>query len=136
MNKPVIRSYEDLLQEQERLRKQLHVQKAALNERIRDVKEKLAPVGAVLSAVSSLAAVGARNPVLKTGIGLAVDMFLKKRLFKKSGLITGILGSFLVRNVATKVVAGTAGVFIGKLVKAMASRKKQPASRPAPPTPE
>lgn len=124
MNKPVIRSYEDLLQEQERLRNQLNAQKAELNERIRNVKEKLAPVGTILSAVGGIAAMGSNNPVLKTGIGLAVDMFLKKRLFKGSGFITGILGSFLVRNIATKVAAGTAGVLIGKLLKKLATRKK------------
>jgi len=125
MNKPVINSYEDLLQEQQRLRTQLNVQKAELNGRIRAVKEKLAPVGTILSAVGGIAALGAKNPMVTSGIGLAVDMFVKKRMFKNSGLITGILGSFLLRNVATKVVAGTAGVLIGKLIKKLATRKSQ-----------
>ncbi|AXY78366.1 hypothetical protein D3H65_32175 [Paraflavitalea soli] len=123
MNKPVIKSYEDLLQEQDRLRKQLNTQKAELNGRIREVKEKLAPVGTIISAIGGISAMGAKNPMIKSGIGLAVDMFLKGRLFRKSGLVTGILGSFLVRNVATKVAAGAAGALIGTLIKKFTHRK-------------
>lgn len=131
MNKPVIRSYEDLLQEQDRLRKQLNAQKTELNGRIRDVKEKLAPVGTIISAIGGISAFGAKNPMIKSGIGLAVDMLVKGRLFKKSGLVTGILGSFLVRNVATKVAAGAAGVLISTLIKKLASRKSQRPAKPA-----
>lgn len=130
MNKPVIKSYEDLLQEQQRLRNQLQAQKAELNDRINNLKEKLAPVGIILSAVSGIMAMGPKNPVLKTGVGLAVDMFLKNRLFKKSGLITGILGSFLLRNVATKVVAGTTGIVIAKFIKKLIRRNAQKAAMP------
>ncbi len=123
MNKPVIKSYDDLLQEQERLRKQLQVQKTELNGRIREVKEKLAPVGTIISAIGGISAFGAKHPVIKSGIGLAVDMLVKKRLFKKSGLVTGILGSFLLRNVATKVAAGAAGVLISTLIKKFTHKK-------------
>lgn len=124
----MISSYEDLLQEQQRLRMQLNVQKAELNGRIRAVKEKLAPVGTILAAVGGITALGAKNPIVTSGIGLAVDMFVKKRLFKNSGFITGILGSFLLRNVASKVVAGTAGVLIGNLIKNLAARKSRKAA--------
>jgi ribosomal protein L29 len=129
MNKPMINSYDDLLKEQERLRKQLNVQKAELNDRITIVKEKLAPVGTILSAVSGIAAMGAKNPLVTSGIGLAVDMFVKKRLFKNTGLITGILGSFLLRNVATKVVAGTAGVLVSKLIKSLGKKSPKAATQ-------
>ncbi|NII25866.1 hypothetical protein HB364_12275 [Pseudoflavitalea sp. X16] len=131
MNKPMIRTYDDLLQEKARLRIQLDAQKAELNGRIRDLKEKLAPVGSILSAIGGITAMGAANPVLKTGVGLAVDIFLKKKLFKNSGLITGLLGSFVVRNVATKVVGGAVGLLIGKLVKKLASRKSPKSPGPA-----
>ncbi len=123
MSKPVIKTYDDLLLEKERLRTQLSTQKNELNGRIRDVKEKLAPVGTILSALGGITALGAANPLLKTGVGFAVDMLLKKKLFKGSGLLTGLIGSFLVRNVATKVVAGTAGILLGKLVKKLVTRK-------------
>lgn len=125
MNKPVIKSYEDLLQEQDRLRKQLNVQKTELNGRIRDVKEKLAPIGTIIGAIGSISAFGAKHPMIKSGVGLAVDMFVKKRLFKKSGLVTGILGSFLLRNVATKVAAGAAGALITTLIKKFTHRKSE-----------
>lgn len=124
----MIRTYDDLLQEKARLRTQLDAQKAELNGRIRNLKEKLAPVGSILSAIGGITAMRAVNPVLKTGVGLAVDMLLKRKLFKNSGLITGLVGSFLVRNVATKVVGGAAGLFIGKLLKKLAKRKSSPKS--------
>lgn len=123
MNKPVIKNYEDLLQEQERLRMQLQAKKTELNGRIRDVKEKLAPVGTIISAIGGITALGRNNPALKTGIGLAVDMFLKKKVFKKTGLLGGLVGSFLLRNVATRVAAGAAGVVLGGMVKKFAGRK-------------
>lgn len=125
MNKPVIRSYEELLQEKERLRTQLQAKKTELNGRITTLKGKLAPVGTILSAIGGITALGASNPMVKSGIGLAVDLFLKKKLFQKSGLLTGILGSFLIRNVATKLLAGTAGVVIGNLIKKWAARKSR-----------
>ena len=122
MSKPIIRSYKDLQKEQERLRAELDLHKAALNEKVHAIKQKLAPVGAVLGAISGMAAASAKNPLISSGIGLAVDMLLKKKLFKKSGLITGILGGFLVRNVAGKVLTGAAGALIGKLL----TKKKKP----------
>ena len=128
MNKPIIRSYQDLLLEQERLRSQLQTQKHALNEQIQAVKEKLAPVGKILGAVSGIASATAKNPLLSSGIGLAVDMFIKKRLFKKSGLITGLLGSFLLRGAATKVIAGAAGALVGKLFKKAQSKNPKVAT--------
>jgi hypothetical protein len=123
MNKPIIRSYKDLQKEQERLRAELDMHKAAINEKVQAIKQKLAPVGTVLSAVSGIAAASIKNPLVTSGIGLAVDMLVKKRLFKKSGLVTGLLGGFLVRNVATKVLTGAAGMLIGKLL----TKKKKPA---------
>lgn len=123
MSKPIIRSYDDLLLEKERLRTQLDTQKSELNGRIREVKEKLAPVGTILSAIGGITALGAGNPLLKTGVGFAVDMLLKKKLFKGSGLLKGLVGSFLVRNVATKILTGTAGVLLGKLVKKVVTSK-------------
>jgi hypothetical protein len=122
MSKPIIRSYKDLQKEQERLRVELNMHKAAFNEKVQTIKQKLAPVGAVLGAVSGMAAASAKNPLISSGIGLAVDLLLKKRLFKKSGLLTGILGGFLVRNVAGKVLTGAAGALIGKLL----TKKKKP----------
>jgi len=115
MNKPIIRSYKDLLLEQERLRGQLQMQKEALNEQVQVIKEKLAPVGKILGVVGSITSATTKNPLLSGGVGLALDMLLKKRLFRKSGLVTGILGSFLLRNVASKVVAGTAGALLAKM---------------------
>lgn len=127
MSKPIIRSYNDLLLEQERLRNKLQLQKQQLNDQVQVVKEKLAPVGKVLNAVSGFASATTKNPLLSSGIGLAVDMLIKKRLFRKSGLVTGLLGSFLLRGVATKVAAGAAGVLIGKLFQ-----KKKDKAPPAP----
>lgn len=132
MSKPVIKNYDDLLKEQERLRSQLQAKKTELNGRIRDVKEKLAPVGAVISAIGGITAMGANNPAIKTGVGLVVDLFLKKSLFKKTGLLGGLVGSFLLRNVATRVAAGAAGVVLGGLVKKFATKKAGKSSGPAP----
>jgi hypothetical protein len=129
MSKPIIRSYKDLLLEQERLRNQLQLQKQTLNEQVQAVKEKLAPIGKVLGIVSGIAAAGAKNPLISSGVGLAVDMFIKKRLFKKSGLITGLVSSFLLRGVASKVLAGAAGAVIGKLFKKKDPKAPHPAKQ-------
>jgi hypothetical protein len=126
MNKPVIRSYEDLLLEKERLRFQLNTQKTELNGRIQGLKEKLAPVATILSVIGGITAMSPKNPMVNTGVGIAVDMFLKKKLFKNSGLITGVLSSFLLRNVATKLVGGVAGALIGKAISKFVKRKKTP----------
>lgn len=125
MSKPVIRTYDELLAEKKRLRTQLQTQKAELNGRVTNLKEKLAPIGAIISAIGGIKALGAKSPLVKTGAGLAVDLLLKKRLFKKSGLVTGLVGSFLIRNVATKLLAGTAGVVAAKLIKKFITDKKK-----------
>lgn len=134
MSKPVIKNYDDLLKEQERLRTQLQAKKTELNGRIRDVKEKLAPVGTIISAIGGITALGAKNPLVKTGVGFLVDMLVKKKMFKKSGLLGGLVGSFLMRNVATRLAAGAAGVVLGGLVKKFATKKseKTPATAPTP----
>lgn len=125
MSKPIIRSYSDLLKEQERLRFELDVHKETLNNQVQAIKQKLAPVGTILGAIGSITAAGAASPLLKSGVGLVMDMFIKKRMFKNSGLITGLLGSFLLRNVAGKVVAGTAGVLLTKAFSMFKNRNKK-----------
>ncbi len=128
----MIKNYDDLLKEQERLRGQLQAKKTELNGRIREVKEKLAPVGTIISAIGGITALGAKNPAIKTGVGLVVDLLLKKKLFKGTGLVGGLVSSFLLRNVVGKVAAGAAGVVLGGLVKKFASKKSGKSPAPTP----
>jgi len=96
----IIRTYQDLLEEEQRLIMQFKRDKAKLNDDIAGVKNLFMPAGQALNYVNNVMT-RARNPgVLSQGLDVALDLVSKKYLFRRSNWLVTLAGSYLVRGVS------------------------------------
>ncbi|MGN6417232.1 MAG: hypothetical protein ACTHMC_07065 [Pseudobacter sp.] len=109
-NKPVIRSYDDLLREEETLRHQLSLQQDIVAEQWIAVKQQFAPAAKLISGVGKITSGGGKG-LLKAGLNIGLGL-----LFKKTG-------APVIRNIATGYVAEKAVGFLTGLFK---KKKKIP----------
>ena len=107
-NKPVIRSYDDLLREEESLRRQLSLQQEVVVEQWGVVKQQFAPAAKLISGVGKITSGGGKG-ILKAGLNLGLGL-----LFNKTG-------APVIRSMATGFVAEKAIGFLTGLFK----RKKK-----------
>lgn len=104
MNKPVIRSYDDLLQHEESLRHQLSLQQETVADSWDTVKGKYAPAAKLISSVGKFTSGGGKGLLagaLNIGLGL---------LFRKTG-------GPVIKSLATGFVAEKAVGFLSNLFK-------------------
>jgi hypothetical protein len=103
MNK-TITTYEELLREKERLELQLEVHKAAVKMHVEDIKKKLNPVRNVLHFFSNFSAPAATDTLIGTGLGLSVEMIIRKIFFSRTGWITKMLAPILIKNFSANML--------------------------------
>lgn len=114
-----IRSYNDLLQEEARLRNELNVRQEAVQAHIQELKQKIAPAASFLSAVGNITKPG-KSSLISAGLGIAADLLLRKSLLRKAGWLTKLAGSFLVR----KVVVNKLSPLVSNLLGQLANKKR------------
>jgi len=110
-----IKTYNDLLEEKERLTLLLARQRQTISDNWIDVKEELAPVGNVFGVLGKMAKGDKSNPLLNMGLKFAGDMLLKNFLFAKAGWITRLAVPFLVKNYSSHILADQSNSLFGKI---------------------
>ena len=111
-----IRSYNDLLEEQERLRSQLKVQKEQIREDLTEIKEEFKPVLKLVRIVGKFTNSETRNSALvTTGSSLAVDLLAKK--FLAGNLLTRLFLPPMLKNVSSHMLYNNVVPFLSKLFK-------------------
>ncbi len=102
-----ISNYTELRAERIRLEGELRKQKAILKSEIRSVKEKLEPVGDVISflGIFKKKETGTQS-LLKTGVSLGIDLLVRDKLLSKAG--------WIMRAVLPLVLKGISNQFIKK----------------------
>jgi hypothetical protein len=108
MNKPVIRSYDDLEKEEQSLRHQLSIQQDVVAEQWDTVKQQFAPAAKLINSVGKFTSGGGKG-LLAAGLNIGLGL-----LFRKTG-------APVIRNMATGFVAEKAAGLIAGLFK----RKKK-----------
>lgn len=114
MNKP-IRTYDDLVEEKQRLQALLKWQKEELHEDIRELGEELKPIRSALSVAGKLFTRDNNNWVLNTGVNTLIDVVVKKMLLSKTGWITKLVVPFILKNYSSHVIADNKGSIMNKL---------------------
>lgn len=102
-NKPVIRSYDDLLREEESLRRQLSLQQEIVTEQWGVVKQQFAPAARLISGVGKITSGGGKG-ILKAGLNLGLGL-----LFNKTG--APVIRSMATGYVAEKAIGFLTGLF-------------------------
>jgi hypothetical protein len=104
MNKKRIRTYEDLVEEQQRLISVLKIQEQTVRVDIAGVKQGLQPFGKALQVVNKLATRDNTAPVMNFGLEMGIDLLIRKLLLARAGWFTKIVIPFLVKNYSSHII--------------------------------
>ncbi|HEY9046584.1 MAG TPA: hypothetical protein VIN08_11840 [Ohtaekwangia sp.] len=117
-----IRTYKELLEEKERLRATLELQKLQLKTDVKELKEELRPLMVFLSVLGKITSRETRNDaIVSTGSALAIDL-LSRKVLPKNNLVRMFVPGIL-KNVASHLLYSAKPL----LQKLMSSRKKDTA---------
>ncbi len=104
MNKKRIRTYEDLVEEQQRLISVLKTQEQIVRVDIAGVKQGLQPFGKALQVVNKLATRDNTAPVMNFGLEMGIELLIRKVLLARAGWFTKIVIPFLVKNYSSHII--------------------------------
>ena len=99
-----INTYEDLCKHERLLRQQLKLRKIRLHDDYHVLTEKLRPVERVAGILKNVTTPNTRNPLVNTGINLAVDTLLRGFYSSKAGWLTKLVLPFVLKNVSSNLV--------------------------------
>jgi hypothetical protein len=103
MNKR-IKTYEDLLEEQQVLISRLKTQEQQIRVDIAGVKEGLKPFGKAMDMVHKMATRDNTAPMLNFGMEMGIDILIRRVLLARAGWFTKIVVPFLVKNYSSHVI--------------------------------
>ena len=99
-----IKTYEDLLQEEQRLTQQLKAQEVLIREDLVLWKEKLKPVTKIVSVLEKMVSRDKTGPFASFGIDFSIDLLLRKLILARAGWFTKIFVPFLVKNYSSHII--------------------------------
>ena len=99
-----IRTYEDLEAEEKRLQALLYSHKENIKDSFAAVKQGLNPFEQTANTIRKLFSRDRSNPLLLAGVGLGVDVLLRRFVLTKSGWLTKIVIPFFIKNYSTHFI--------------------------------
>lgn len=99
-----IRTYQDLLQEEDRLKEQLKLQEVLIRQDLMAFKENLEPVKKVYDQVHKIFTRDNRVPVFNIGLELGIDVLLRKFILRRAGWFARIFVPYLLKNYASHII--------------------------------
>src|SRR5690348_15753643 len=102
MNK--IRTYQDLLQEEERLQQQLKAQEVLIRQDLAGFRENLEPVRKLFNTAQKIFTRDNRVPVFNIGLELAIDILLRRFILRRAGWFARSIVPYLVKNFSSHVI--------------------------------
>jgi hypothetical protein len=135
-----ISTYEDLLQEEQRLTAQLSSYKELIKDDIDGIKQGLNPFKQVAKTVRSLFTRGDNGPLLNFGMNFGLDVFLKKVLLGRASWVTKVVVPYVIKNYASHLITEDQRRNVAKsvskfLTKFMMKKKTEPFEAAPPATP-
>jgi hypothetical protein len=99
-----IRTYDDLLQEEQRLRQELKIYEALIRQDLAGMKENIEPVQRAYTTVNKFFTRDNRVPFFNIGLEMGIDVFLRKFLLAKAGWITKIVVPYFIKNYSSHII--------------------------------
>ena len=110
MNKH-IQNYNDLLVEKQRLTLLLNERKIIVMTEFEEIKTSLKPVKSILGVIEKFASKDSGNPLLTTGIDIAVNMVVKKFFFRNAGFLVKLIMPALLKNYLSHEITEDGNLF-------------------------
>lgn len=103
MNKK-ISTYEDLLEEQQRLMGILKGHETLMKEDFAGVRNGLKPIGKVMNVVNKFSTRDQTGPFANFGLEFGLDLLLRRFVLARTGWFTKIAIPYLVKNYASHII--------------------------------
>jgi len=100
-----VKTYEDLLQEEQRLMQVLRSQEVLIREDLAGLKESLKPVGKVYNVLHKMATRDHTGPLTNFGIDFGIDLFIRRLILARAGWFTKILVPFIIKNYSSHIIS-------------------------------
>ena len=100
-----IRTYKDLLEEEQRLQQLLKTQEILIREDLVNMKENLEPIKRVYDQVHKVFTRDNRVPVFNIGLEVGIDMLLRRFLLARAGWFAKTLVPYIVKNYASHIIS-------------------------------
>lgn len=126
-----IKTYEDLLQEEQRLLSDLKVQEVAIRNDIAGVKEGLKPIGNVMRTIGKFTTRDRTGAFANFGLDFGVDLIVRRFLLAKAGWFTKILVPYLLKNYSSHIISEKQRARLMERINGFFS-KLRPKPEPAP----
>lgn len=131
MNNKPIKTYEDLLQEEQRLTAQQVLYKDLIREDITGLKEGLNPVKRIAAQAKNLFTFDDNGPLLNFGLKFGTDIFLQKVLLGRASWIAKVVVPYFIKNYTSHLITEDQRKAVAKTVsrllsKVMMKKKKEP----------
>lgn len=101
--KTKIETVDDLRAERARLKNKLELSRIHMRKEINAIKTELSPARQAVGVVSDLLTTP-RKGLLPIGVGIGVDLILRRTLLSKAGWLPRLIVPLIVRNVTTNLI--------------------------------
>jgi hypothetical protein len=100
-----IRTYKDLLEEEQRLQQLLKTQEILIREDLVNMKENLEPIKRVYDQVHKVFTRDNRVPVFNIGLEVGIDMLFRRFLLARAGWFAKTFVPYIVKNYASHIIS-------------------------------
>lgn len=99
-----IKTYKDLLQEEQRLKEQLKSQEILVRQDLMALKENLEPIKKVYDQAQKIFTRDNRVPIFNIGLEMSIDLLLRRFILRKAGWFAKIFVPYIMKNYASHLI--------------------------------
>lgn len=99
-----IKTYKDLLQEEERLKAKLKLQEILVRQDLVSLKENLEPVKKVYDQAQKIFTRDNRVPIFNIGLEMSIDLLLRRFILRRAGWFAKIFVPYVMKNYASHLI--------------------------------
>jgi hypothetical protein len=100
-----IKTYKDLLQEEQRLLQHIKDQEALIKQDIVGIKEGLIPFNHVARLIRNIVTRDKTGPLVNLGLDFGIDLLFRRILLAKAGWFARIVIPYFIKNFASHVIS-------------------------------
>jgi len=99
-----IKTYKDLLQEEQRLKAELKLQEVLVRQDLVSLKENLEPVKKVYDQAQKIFTRDNRVPIFNIGLEMSIDLLLRRLILRRAGWFAKIFVPYVMKNYASHLI--------------------------------
>jgi hypothetical protein len=126
-----VKTYKDLLEEEQRLQQVLKHQEILIREDLVSMKENLEPIKKVYDQVHKVFTRDNRVPIFNIGLELSIDMLLRRFLLARAGWFAKTFVPYIVKNYTSHIISEEKRKVIIKKIEELFNKIRPKKTKPA-----